>query len=554
MAHPFEIPEILCLICEQAQRSDLAKLLTLSRLFFECAMPFIWKNLPVSAPMILLRLLPDSDRYLNTNLGTTIVKTLLESLQPLDSQSLTRFNLYAPFVKRIVRHHRNKQSNVAWDRLLNLVDARPILPNLEALSVSLDNRLIQCQGSIPCLKAYLSPTLVEIDDPRTSDAYLYMEPLDLARLLSEIAQECPHLSTLKLQSATGRPYILEMHGSDELARSLGKFRQLRVVRLGLAVLDPKVIVVLSSLPNLESLSLNESSFHGIRPGSDEDVDPLSISLPPGSFPALRHLGIYVHYGFKIAYDIWGITGLVRGLTSASVHALNDCSRTQLRELIRAISQSSPLVTSLHIECTRASEIALLSKEIMDCLALLPLQHLRLSGKDRADRRDYYGGELLALALPKLESLQIRGYSFSFTDLTHMAKYMPRLQTLSIPVRAKIDWPLAHELHMLMLAPSPSPLELQFLSCNCTTCLPTVTGFENPVGAVESVAAGLHELWPKGVTCGTYRNAADGLGINWIKQLDAELKRLRKAHEYGSPQTEVARICSRKRGPPWVKGA
>ncbi|CAE6354937.1 unnamed protein product [Rhizoctonia solani] len=519
-------------------------------------MPFIWKNLPVSAPIILLRLLPDSYIHLNTNLGTIIVETLLERLQPLDSQSLTRFNIYAPFVKRIVRHHRDKQSNVAWDRLLRLVDTRPILPNLEALSVSLaaDNRFNQYQGFIPHLKAYLSPTLVEIDDPRTTDAYLYMEPLDLARLLSGIAEECPHLSTLKLQSATGRPYIEEIHGSDELARSLGKFCDLRVVRLGLAVLDPKVIVVLASLPKLKSLSLNQSSFPGTMPGSDEDLDPLSISLPPGSFPALRHLGIYAHHGFKIAYNIWGITGLVRGLTSVCVHALIDCARTQLCELIRAISQSSPLVTSLHIECSRAPEIALLSDKIVDCLALLPLQHLRLSGKDRAERRSYCGGELLALALPKLESLQISGYSFSFTDLTHMAKYMPRLQTLSIPVRAKVHWPLGRELHTLMLAASPSRLELQFLSCNFATCLPAIASFENPVGAVEAVAAGLHELWPKGVTCGTYRKVADGLGISWINQLNAELKRLRKAHEYGSPQTEVARICSRKRGPPWVGGA
>ncbi|CAE6439068.1 unnamed protein product [Rhizoctonia solani] len=551
MAHLLEIPEILRLICEHAQRSDLTKLLTLSRLFFECAMPFIWKNLPVSAPMILLRLLPDSDKYLNTNLGTMIVKTLLESLQPLDSQSLTRFNLYAPFVKRIVRHHRNKQSNVAWDRLLNLVDARPILPNLEALSVSLDNRLNQFQGSIPCLEAYLSPTLVEIDDPRTSDAYLYMEPLDLARLLSEIAQKCPHLNTLKLQSVTDRPYVEETHGLDELARSLGKFRHLRVVRLGLAVLNPKVIVVLASLPNLESLSLNESSFGRTMPGSDEDLDHLSISLLPGSFPALRHLGLYVHYGFKIACDIWGITGLVRGLTSVSVHALSNCPPAQLGELIRAISQSSPLVTSLHIECTHAPEIALLSDKIVDCLALLPLQHLRLSGKDRADRRDYYGGEVLALALPKLESLQIRGYSFSFTNLTHMAKYMPRLQTLSIPVRVNMDWPLAHELHTLMLTPSPSQLELQFLSCGFATCFPSVAGFESLPEAVEAVAAGLHELWPKGVTCGTYRKVS---GMNLMNRLNVELKRLREAHGYGSPQTEVARICSRKRGPPWVEGA
>ncbi|CAE6430042.1 unnamed protein product [Rhizoctonia solani] len=131
MVRHLDIPEILCLICERAQRSDLARLLTTSSLFFDCAVPFVWKNLPKSASVILMNLLPNVDKYLNTNLNATLVADLCDNLQPLDAQFLVRFNLYAPHVKRLVRHYRNKQLNVVWDRLFKLVDARPIMPNLE---------------------------------------------------------------------------------------------------------------------------------------------------------------------------------------------------------------------------------------------------------------------------------------------------------------------------------------------------------------------------------------------------------------------------------------
>ncbi|KDN46089.1 hypothetical protein RSAG8_04596, partial [Rhizoctonia solani AG-8 WAC10335] len=137
----------------------------------------------------------------------------------------------------------------------------------------------------------------------------------------------------------------------------------------------------------------------------------------------------------------------------------------------------------------------------------------------------------------------------------MAKYMPRLQALSIPVRANVDLPLTHKLHTLMLAPSSSQLELQFLSCEFATCFPTVMGFESPDEVVDTVAAGLHALWPSGVTCGTYRKAGDGSGVRWMDRLNAELKRLREFHGYGNPQTEVVpRKYSHKRVPPWLERA
>ncbi|KAF8598803.1 hypothetical protein BDV93DRAFT_560958 [Ceratobasidium sp. AG-I] len=55
----FELPEIFELICSFVEKTDLVKLLTVSRQFFYCAAPLIWKA--VLGVEMLLDLLPRSD-------------------------------------------------------------------------------------------------------------------------------------------------------------------------------------------------------------------------------------------------------------------------------------------------------------------------------------------------------------------------------------------------------------------------------------------------------------------------------------------------------------
>lgn len=40
-----DIPELVALVCESAPISDCAVLLRVSRLFFDCAAPLVWKNI-----------------------------------------------------------------------------------------------------------------------------------------------------------------------------------------------------------------------------------------------------------------------------------------------------------------------------------------------------------------------------------------------------------------------------------------------------------------------------------------------------------------------------
>ena len=51
-----EVPELVRLICSFVEKPNLAQLLTVSRCFFHCAAPLVWKE--VSGVMILLCLLP----------------------------------------------------------------------------------------------------------------------------------------------------------------------------------------------------------------------------------------------------------------------------------------------------------------------------------------------------------------------------------------------------------------------------------------------------------------------------------------------------------------
>ncbi|KAH7334516.1 hypothetical protein B0J17DRAFT_110613 [Rhizoctonia solani] len=180
MPQIFKIPEIIYLICEQARVADLARLLSTSRLFFECAMPFVWTYLPHSAPQILTNLLPDGAKCLEDNLDTTVA----EDIQPLDAISLMRFNLYAPYVKKPFRPCEDTPLHRQWSRLSKLVGIDPILPNLEALGIAFyptcSREIIRNPASY-----IASPTLVDIS--HFGSPKLFVAPEDLSNIVSNIA-------------------------------------------------------------------------------------------------------------------------------------------------------------------------------------------------------------------------------------------------------------------------------------------------------------------------------------------------------------------------------
>ncbi|KAH7335944.1 hypothetical protein B0J17DRAFT_59201 [Rhizoctonia solani] len=372
MVNVFEIPEILGLICEQVRQSDLARLLGTSRLFFEFVVPLVWSRLPESAPMILIRLLPGADEHLKNDPNDTP-----GNLRPLNTQSLVRFKLYVRHVKELARYRHNAYSNAMWDRLLKLVDMRPILPELEVLKVSLAMpEEIAVRDPVPFLLAHLSPTLVEIDNVHVPNVYASFGPRSLYNLISNIAQRCPRLHSLKLQNVGHRAAISSLRRKP-LASSLCQLRHLRTLRLGEVVLEPDIVIAIGSIPHLESLSLEEKLCdRWANPAPD--IQPLEISLPRHSFPALQHLEVKLALHTLPKTQTWSVTALVQRLASVSVRIEGEISQDTICDFARTICRSSPLVTSLFLKWTYSGDLcSLFSPALIDILAQLPLQYLCL---------------------------------------------------------------------------------------------------------------------------------------------------------------------------------
>ncbi|KAJ1305775.1 hypothetical protein OPQ81_010505 [Rhizoctonia solani] len=548
----FEYPEILYLICEQAQRSDLARLLTTSRLFFDCAVPFVWRSLPESAPTILMRLLPDSDTHLKHHLRNKFIK----ELQPLDSQSLVRFNLYVPHVKQLAQ---GLGSHRIWKKLLKLVGTRPILPNLQVLKVSI---LGMVQDPVSYLSACLTPTLTEID--YHYGGHPYVEPHLLSHFVSSIAQKCPNIHSLKLGYVARHITIGPTHAS-KLANALRQLHNLRVLGLGPVVLDPKVLSAISSLPNLESLTLNEAP-NPINPrtrrlSSEEPQKRIEFSLSDETFPNLQHLGIDPCRELESVIRIWNITALVQRLMSVSIRIVPYISVPQLQfhRFIRAICRRSPFVSILSLSCSGSSNyIQLLSPEIVDNLAQLPLQRLRLWRDEHYDifasASPRCDSEHFALAFSGMECLQIWGYHFTFKDLVFIAKHMSRLQQLWVTIEMDKDWPSKEKLSSLSLTPSPSQLyfDLNIVHTISANRRPTPIYYGLTNEKAEEIAAGLHALWPKGVVCDNYQPPYNDGRLRCTDEINTALRRLRGVHGDDDWAKLIPLKYPRKRIHPWLE--
>ncbi|KAF8606215.1 hypothetical protein BDV93DRAFT_363455 [Ceratobasidium sp. AG-I] len=83
--HSLEVPELIGLICEHTEDSDLASLLRVSQRLFYCVAPLVWRD--VSRITELITLLPNNSGKLQLR------------LEPYDQTQLARFNIYTPFIQ-----------------------------------------------------------------------------------------------------------------------------------------------------------------------------------------------------------------------------------------------------------------------------------------------------------------------------------------------------------------------------------------------------------------------------------------------------------------------
>ncbi|KAG8770691.1 hypothetical protein FRC12_004097 [Ceratobasidium sp. 428] len=255
----FSISDIVTLICGYLKFRDLVNLLTVSRTFFHCASPHVWTKLSGPQPLmgLLSPVIPDG-----------VSKQLESPGQLLDQQSLLRFDLYAPLVRKITVDPTEEATKLAWHFLLRRVPRRPLLPGLRRLALSAGSSSHhEPFEAVLCALALLCPSLVQLIESRDGDAWI--EPPLASLLLQSLAQTAPDLERLRLRALSQKQIP---HTKSSLFSSLAAFRSLRILHCSTAMIDSPIMLLLSTLPKLDSLQINAPADD-----SDSENDTFNIS-------------------------------------------------------------------------------------------------------------------------------------------------------------------------------------------------------------------------------------------------------------------------------------
>ncbi|KAG8765402.1 hypothetical protein FRC12_007506 [Ceratobasidium sp. 428] len=472
----FSISDIVALICGYLESRDLVNLLTVSR------------------PQPLMGLLLD--------VSWDEVSEQLGNPGQLDQQSLLRFDLYAPLVRKIDVNPTEEEKKLAWRFLLRRVPRRPLLPGLRRLALGVGcGQRYEPLEALMCTLVLLCPSLVEICGTPYYDAWI--EPPLVSLLLQGLVHTAPDMERLRLLALSQKqiPYV-----KSSLFSNLAALRSLRILHCSTAMIDSPVMLLLGTLPELESLQVNAPAApDGLDDPERDNGDPeddLSLDdliLPPHSFHSLRHLNLqFLPCG--VVSQLWRSTPLVRQLISVHVRFHPDDAAegdsTMINSTICDICKGSPDTIELCLDGYDIQFIEI-SPAAIDCLKQLPLRRLQLL-EVHLPASLGPGTGLLVTAVPNVEYLEIDKMDATFDDLVLIARHLPKLQFLVANV-VLTDWPF--DLEEWSITPSPSMLRLgsEFMFSN------QVDGFdldedENMEDYVDLMAQHLHTLWPNGISC------------------------------------------------------
>ncbi|KAF8609084.1 hypothetical protein BDV93DRAFT_551877 [Ceratobasidium sp. AG-I] len=473
-----EVPELIALICDFAEKSSLVKLLTVSQRFFYCIAPLVWKEVPGVAN--LLALLPPLDTDLDLKEFLVVGP---DDLRPCDQSQLARFITYAPFVQKLESNAKTDGDHRSWDLLLSRVPTRPLLPNLRALPI-----LPYYRQGIPRFIEYIDAFLCSaLSTVYVSPSYKrWMSPLEARDLLVRMVATCPNLIKLSIHPGNRHyPNDLSSLGPTSpisVFIHVSQFRDLQVFRSSSAVLNCDVLQLLGNLPCLESLAAYSLCTSNER-YEDDEILIASLKLPEDSFPSLRNLEIDCVPGV-VVLKLWQTPPLVRNIVSVRIQFMLGDTEL-LSDLVCAICRGSPHITDLELDLDQCDEPEL-SVTATEHLCRLPLRRIRIWNC-------YVDIHPLILALPNLEYLSIEGVYVSFEELALIAKYMPKLQYLSSRL---VMWPAEHALPPI--PPGPSSL----VPCHIDIKLDLNNDFQisHPMfdKLIDNIARYLHTLWPSGV--------------------------------------------------------
>lgn len=415
--------------------------------------------------------------------------------------------------------------------VLRAVSTRPLLPNLQSFAISDELQLTETAKIVDALAC---PTLVEICAPGLERDNGSVRSALSPRLMAQVAKLCPNIHRLELYTRGfhGWPHSMNTPGtspSPSLITSLGQLHGLRTVGAGPEVLSSEMLMILGSLPSLESFMvyIPDDTPHQMIP---DHLPPLT-----NSFPALRHFGLCKRSPSRVS-QLWETLPFVQQLDSVSVKVNfdSDTSEDTIRNLVCSVCQFSPNITDLHFDFRSddfaADSLELFTPAVIAHLKPLPLRRMRIltSGSQLLPPCD---DDQLVLALTNVEYLDIEHCDFTYEGVEFVAKHMPRLKFLTISLNGP-NWPSEGE---LPLSPASST---SVLCLNAPFTADTwFDEIDDVDDYVDSVSTALSRLWPNGVHCEftefSAMNACDP-DVDALERINDAIKGLCSPNEFSTP--------------------
>ncbi|CAE6371153.1 unnamed protein product [Rhizoctonia solani] len=442
----FGIPELAYIICSVIQKRDNVSLMQVCRQFFHDVLPFVWEE--VDEANALVSLIPGGGIFTyDSELSPYIVMQLPHSLE------LSRFNIYAPYVKRFTPSALYIDNHEGWEEFLSCVRSIDLLPNLEALylPVSEHNRYRSGPDKIQAdsanwITAFLSSSLRTLTlVPREATHSIQLThwlDFDLTNsLITAVSQECRHLCSLSVFPAEIRARGSQFwdmfsqqasfsYDSLQIHSSLAHLSNLSSLSISPVILSTEALIAISGLRNLGSLRVLGLEY-------DRKVYCDDLQIPTSAFPVLKNLELY-QLTWGTIVNMCKAKSIVDGLHSMTISYAHQSDISDANETSMSLSDIIPLLAANNSHVTALSvdsyQHPTISPRVLESLKSLSLVSLHLGWSMVLDHKFEALCSFLSCT-PLVEKLKLNMDQdpFSPQRLKTIVGILPRLRSIWIPV-------------------------------------------------------------------------------------------------------------------------
>ncbi|CAE7131483.1 unnamed protein product, partial [Rhizoctonia solani] len=440
----FGIPELAHLICGTIPRYDNVSLMQTCRQLFHNILPFVWER--VDQADTLVSLIPGGG-VVTYNLNPDLLPYMVMQLP--SRLDLTRFNIYAPYVKRFSPSTPYVDEYAGWESFLSCVRSIDLLPNLETIYLPVRDHNEYSYGDVKAIDtdcvnwvtAFLSSSLRTLQlgywkqGPYWNNRGApWMDFSLFDSLMAVVFQKCSGLRSLSILPASVRhdegyarsSQLLFSRGNPQAYLNFLQLNNLSSLRVSSAILNLDALVTLSVLPSLETLCIHGSDL-------DRYISCDGLELPIEAFPALKHLELTAQTWANIG-NLCSAKPIVLGLHSLTIEYPSYQSEGQyhsLHDIIPLLAVNNSSIATLVLHGFRTT---LVPPSVLQSWRQLPLIDLHLEWSFDTDQAFSIISSIIS-CLPLLEVLKLSmaEYVFDLRELRTIVEHLPRLRHLRAPL-------------------------------------------------------------------------------------------------------------------------